>query len=235
MINEEYDIIVIGAGVVGSSIAYHLTESKKNKVLLIDQGYPMSGTSGATHACVNVHSKTPSSYGEFSFLSSELYTYLEREIGDFEYKRTGSIHPFFSEEERDIALALQEEQAKVGIKVDVLTKDEVLAKVPESSSEVVGATFSNLDGHLNPFRLIELYLHAAKKKGLSTAYYHQVNDIQKTASGFEVKTDKAHFKTGKVVLAAGPWIKELGKLMQIDLPVKQVRGQLLGSLSNDVG
>src|SRR5690625_1057874 len=105
-LNKAYDVIVIGAGVIGASIVYHLSELKKYNVLLIEQDYPMAGTSGATHACVNVHSKIPASYGEFSLYSSELYRFLDRKIGDFEYKRTGSVQPVFTEKEKHDALLL---------------------------------------------------------------------------------------------------------------------------------
>lgn len=226
-LNKAYDVIVIGAGVIGASIVYHLSELKKYNVLLIEQDYPMAGTSGATHACVNVHSKIPASYGEFSYYSAELYSFLERKIGDFEYRRTGSVHPFFSEDDRDKALRLQEEQEKVGIRVDVLTRDEVLEKIPDATEELLGATFSPLDGHLNPFRLIELYLQAAKRTGLSTAYYHQVVDFKQANGGYHVFTNKGSFYSKYLVLAAGPWMKQLGKLLHIDIPIRQMRGQLL--------
>src|SRR5690625_3877675 len=91
------DVIVVGSGVVGSSIAYHLSESKKHEIYLIDKGFPLSGTSGSTQAWVWVHSKIPSWYGEMSMYSAELYPFLEKKIGDVEYKRTGGLTPFFRE------------------------------------------------------------------------------------------------------------------------------------------
>src|SRR5699024_6943940 len=82
----KYDVIVIGSGVVGSSVAYHLSESKDQEIMLIDKDYPLSGTSGSTQAWVWVHSKIPSWYGELSMLSAEMYPFLKKKIGDVEYK-----------------------------------------------------------------------------------------------------------------------------------------------------
>ncbi|WP_449354186.1 NAD(P)/FAD-dependent oxidoreductase [Virgibacillus natechei] len=225
--NNVYDVIVIGSGVVGSSIAYHLSERKKHEVLVIDKGFPLSGTSGSTQAWVWVHSKTPSWYGELSMYSAELYPFLERKIGDMEYKRTGGIAPFFSESEREGALKLAESQAKVGIDIEVLTKDEVLEKEPSLSTSIAGATFSKMDGNVNPFRLVELYIKAAKKNGIQFSFYNQVNDIKKEQDRFHIRTAKGDFQAKRIVIAGGPWSKELGKILGADIPVKQVRGQIL--------
>ncbi|GIO23799.1 FAD-binding oxidoreductase [Oceanobacillus sp. J11TS1] len=222
-----FDVIVVGSGVIGSSVAYHLSESKKHEVLLIDKGFPLSGTSGSTQAWVWVHSKTPSWYGELSMLSAELYPFLEKKIGDVEYKRTGGIAPFFNEAERESALRLAEKQAEVGIEIEVLNREEVLEKEPSLSPEIAGATFSKIDGNVNPFRLVELYVKAARKNGVHCSFYNPVNDIEKSGDIFQVKTQKGSFRSKKIVLAGGPWSKELGKMLGMDMPVKQVRGQIL--------
>ncbi len=227
MINNKYDVVVIGSGVVGSSIAYHLSESKKNNILVVDKGFPMSGTSGSTQAWVWVHSKTPSWYGELSMYSAELYPFLERKIGDVEYKRTGGIAPFFNEADREGALRLAEKQAEVGIEVDVLNREEVLEKEPALSQRVAGATFCKLDGNVNPFRLVELYTKAAKKNGAVFSFYNQVVTITKKKDIFQIETDQDTFYSKKVILAGGPWSKDLGKMLGVDIPIKQVRGQIL--------
>lgn len=222
-----FDCIIIGSGVVGSSIAYHLSERKKYEILLIDKSYPLSGTSGSTQAWVWVHSKTPNWYGELSMYSAELYPYLEKKIGDFEYKRTGGIAPFYNEGDRDKALKLAEEQGKVGIKIDVLTRDEVLEKEPAVSPKIAGATFSKWDGNLNPFRLVELYIRAAKKNGVQCSFYNRVTSIKKVRGIFHVETEQGVFQGNNVILAGGPWSKELGKMLGVYIPVRQVRGQIL--------
>src|SRR5699024_1996625 len=143
---KSYDVTVIGSGVVGSSIAFHLSEKKQKEILVIDKDYPLSGTSGSTQAWVWVHNKLPSWYGELSMLSAELYPFLERRIGDVEYKRTGGIAPFFHEVDKEKAFQLVEEQRKVGIEIDVLSREEVIEKEPALSPKIVWATFSKHDG-----------------------------------------------------------------------------------------
>ncbi|MDY0406534.1 FAD-dependent oxidoreductase [Virgibacillus sp. 179-BFC.A HS] len=224
---KQYDVAVIGSGVIGSSIAYHLSESRQKEILVIDQAYPLSGTSGSTQAWVWVHNKTPSWYGELSMLSAELYPFLERKIGDVEYKRTGGIAPFFDESDRQSALRLAEQQAEVGIEIEVLSREQVLEMEPALSPDIVGATYSKIDGNVNPFRLVELYIRAAKKNDVQFSFYNPVIDIRKHKGMFEVTTRKGVFITKQLVLAAGPWSRSVGKFLGLDIPVKQVRGQVL--------
>lgn len=224
---NSYDIVVIGCGVVGSSIAYHLSERKNKEILVIDKGFPLSGTSGSTQAWVWVHNKNPSWYAELSMYSAELYPYLERKIGDVEYNRTGGLAPYFKEEDREKALRLQEEQAKVGIEVEVLNYDEVHEKEPALSPNIVGATFSKIDGNVNPFRLVELYTKAAKKNGVQFSFYNPVLDVEKESGKFKVNTQQGEFQAKQLIIAGGPWTKELGQMLQVNIPVKQVRGQII--------
>lgn len=227
MMKASYDVVIVGSGVVGSSIAYHLSERKNKEVLVIDQSFPLSGTSGSTQAWVWVHNKTPSWYAELSMFSAELYPFLERKIGDVEYNRTGGIAPFFKEEDKERALRLAEEQAKVGIEIEVLNNEQVRDKEPALSPYIAGATYSRIDGNVNPFRLVELYIKAAKKNGVQFSFYNAVTDVEKVGEIYHVITNKGTFTTEKLIMAAGPWTHGLGKMLNIDIPVKQVRGQII--------
>ncbi|SIT73244.1 NAD(P)/FAD-dependent oxidoreductase [Edaphobacillus lindanitolerans] len=226
--SRQYDVVVIGSGVVGSSIAYHLSERKTKKVAVIDKGFILTGTSGSTQAWVWVHNKTPSWYGELSMYSAELYPTLKKRIGDVEYKRTGGIAPFFDEKDREHALRLAEMQEKVGIDVKVLTREELLEKEPFLSEKAAGATYSDIDGNVNPFRLVELYTKAAKKNGVDFSFYNPVTEIRRDKGYYQIRTEKEGVFTAKqIVLAGGVWTGELGRMLDITIPVKQVRGQIL--------
>jgi glycine/D-amino acid oxidase-like deaminating enzyme len=223
----EYEVIIIGSGVVGSSIAYHLSEKKDNGILVIDKSFPLSGTSGSTQAWVWVHDKTPNWYGELSMYSAELYPYLEKKIGDVEYHRTGGISPFFLKEDHEKAKRLASKQAEVGIHVKVLTREEVLAMEPALSPKIEGATFSSLDGNVNPFRLVELYVRASKKNNVQFSFYNPVTSLEKKKETFIVTTEKGVFKAKKLIIAGGVWSKQLAAMLEVDIPIKQVRGQIL--------
>ncbi|HWO78506.1 MAG TPA: FAD-dependent oxidoreductase [Bacillus sp. (in: firmicutes)] len=222
-----FETIIIGGGVIGSSIAYHLSERYKEGVLVLDKKFPMSGTSGSTQAWVWVHNKTPSWYAEFSMYSAELYPYLSKKIGDVEYKRTGGLSPFFNEKDREKAKMLADSYQKIGIKIKVLSREEVLEKEPFINPNVAGATFSSIDGNVNPFRLVDMYIRTAKKKGVHYSTYNKVTDIQKMKGKFIVTSDKETYVCKNLVLAGGTWSRELGRMVGINIPVNQLRGQIL--------
>lgn len=224
-----FETVVIGGGVVGSGIAYHLSERYKGGVLVLDKKYPMTGTSGSTQAWVWVHNKTPSWYAEFNMYSAELYPYLSKKIGDVEYKRTGGLSPFFTEEDREKALKLAESYKEIGIKIKVLSREEVLKKEPSMNPEVVGATYSSIDGNVNPFRLIDMYMRAAKKNGVNYSTYNKVTEIEKQDGKFTVVSDKETYVCKNLILAGGTWSRELGEMLGINIPVNQLRGQILVS------
>lgn len=226
-VKSKYDTVIIGGGVVGSSIAYHLSERKQGDILLLDKGFPLSGTSGSTQAWIWVHDKSPASYAEFSMYSAELYSFLSRKIGDFEYERTGGLSPFFREDQREAAEKMAVEYAKIGIDIKVLNREEVLAKEPAFTPNVLGATYSDIDGNLNPFRLVELYIKAAKKNGVDTSFYNEVVDAKKEQEGYQVVTSEGIITCKNLIIAAGPWSGEIAKLLDVHLPIKQVRGQIL--------
>ena len=224
---HEFDTVIIGGGVVGNSIAYHLSEKQQDGILVIDQNYPLSGTSGSTQAWVWIHTKCPSWYGEFSMYSAELYPYLERKIGDVEYHRTGGLAPFFTEQEKEEAKWLQDTQAEVGIDIQLLNRDEVLAIEPAFSPDVLGATFSRVDGNVNPLRLVEMYMKAAKKNGVSYEYFNRVVQLEKRNGSYIITSEKGSFTAKNLILSTGPWSQEVGKMLGIEIPVRPVRGQVL--------
>lgn len=222
-----YETIIIGGGVVGSSIAYHLSERKKEGILVLDKKFPLSGTSGSTQAWVWVHNKTPSWYAEFNMYSAELYPYLSKKIGDIGYKRTGGLSPFFDEADREKAERLAKAYKPLGLKIKVLSREEALEKEPSLNPNVVGATFSKIDGNVNPFRLVDRYMRAAKKNGVRYSTYNKVTEIQKQEGQYTVVSEKGTFVCKNLVLAGGTWSRELGKLIDVTIPVDQVRGQIL--------
>nr|WP_074956541.1 FAD-binding oxidoreductase [Alicyclobacillus macrosporangiidus] len=220
------DTVIIGAGVVGNTIAFHLAE-RGHDVMVIDKNYPLSGTSGSTQAWVWVHTKTPASYAEFSMLSAELYPHLKRRIGDVEYQRTGGISPIFNAADMERAKRLIETHTARGIRIQLLSRDEVLDKEPNLSPHIIGATYSPIDGNVNPLRLVDSYRRAALKHGARYSFYNPVLAIEEGQGGFRISTERGVISCKRLVLAAGPWSEQIGRMVGIHIPVRPVRGQIL--------
>lgn len=223
-----FKTIVIGAGVIGASVAYHLSRFKE-RVLVIDKGFLTEGTSSATQGWVWVHTKQPSSYAELSMYSAELYKGLKKDLSvEFELNRTGGLSLIFEKEKLNEIEDLIERQEEKGINIKLLTPNEVLKKEPEVNKNIVGATYSQLDGHINPFRLVRSLIEGSIKNNVEFSFYKQVVNIKKLENDlYEVISEKGSFLTEQVVLAGGPWSLEIGKLLNIDIPLKLVKGQIL--------
>jgi len=221
-----YDTIIIGAGVVGSSIAYHLSEKTSN-ILVIDRHFPGAGTSGATQAWVWVHTKQPNWYAEFSMYSAEMYPILKKKLVDIEYVRTGGIAPIFDEDKLAKARELVKGQQEKGIEIHLLSKEEALAKEPYLSDQIIAATYSPLDGNVNPMRLNQAYIQAARRRKVTFSFYNPVTQIQRRGRQFVIQTEKETYTAGQLVLAAGTWTPLLAQHLGVQVPVRPVRGQIL--------
>ena len=226
-LRREYETIIIGSGVIGCGIAYHLSEVQSGGILVIDKEFPLSGTSGSTHAWVWIHSKSPSWYAEFSMHSAKLYEHLQGKIGDFEFCRAGGMSLLFTEDEIKQAQKWAECQRKVGIEIEVLCRDEALAREPALSPDILGAMYSKADGNVNPMRLVDLYMRSSKKNGVTYEYYNPVTGIEKKQGSFIISTEKGTVSCKKLVLSAGIWTKQLGRMLGIHVPVESVRGQII--------
>jgi glycine/D-amino acid oxidase-like deaminating enzyme len=225
---KNYKTIILGAGLIGSSIAFHLSK-KETGILVVDQGYPSSGTSGSNQSWIWVHTKKPDYYAEFSMYSAELYPSLKKELSmDFEYRRTGGISPIFTKEEWEQAERMVEEQRARGINIKLLTKKQALKKEPALNPDILGATYSSLDGHVNPMRLnTSLYL-SAQKNGVSFSFYNKVLHVERENNGnFIVTTQNKVYYAEKVVIAGGKWTSEMANWFDARVPIEKVKGQII--------
>lgn len=220
-------IAVIGSGVVGSSIAYHIARSG-NQVTLFDRGFPMRATSGSTHAWVWVQSKRPDPYALLTDLSRELYPLLEREIGSFEFSPTGGLTPIFSENDIPAAHELIRQQRAVGIDVQWMSPSDVLEFEPDINPAVLGGVYSSRDANVNPLALVPALIRAGRSAGVTFAYGTRVESLSEAGAGWQLTLDNGGEWTGdQVVLAAGNWTPELLAPLGIRCPVGPVRGQIL--------
>ena len=221
------DILIIGGGVVGNTIAFHLTERGVGPTV-IDQGFPLSGTSGSTQAWIWVHSKTPGYYGEHSLISADLYQHtLAPRLPGIEYTRTGGIGLLWSAGEVSQAHALAAAQRPYGIEIEVLSREDLHRLEPNLSPDLAGATYSSHDGNVNPFQLVRRLMEEARRQGADYRLYERVRTIREAGGGFDVETDRDVYRTRQLVLAAGLWTPELAAQLDVAVPVRPVRGQIL--------
>jgi sarcosine oxidase subunit beta len=229
MIAKNYDVIVIGGGVVGSCVSYYLTKENLS-VGVIERRYIGAGTSGATIALVSAAIKKPLSYALFTARSRKLYMELEDELGiDFHYDRCGLIWLRRDEEQIKEAKKLIAEYRPAGFDVRLVDRKELEELEPELGPELtaLGAMYAADDGHLDPFALMRGLHNKAKERGAEFYYYTEVTNIDVTGKIIKVNTTKGRLEGKILVIAAGAWSPLVTQMLGVGLPMRPVHGQVL--------
>ncbi len=233
---SSYDSIVIGGGLVGSSVAYGLAR-RGLKVALLDEGDVAFRASRGNFGLVWVQSKglgVPE-YQNWSRQSSVLWDdfaqELRQETGvDTQHEHKGGIHVCITEkdfaERKKYMEQMHLEAGETRFEYEMLDQKALKSAVPEIGPEVAGASFTPYDGAANPLYLLRS-LHAAfLKRGGKYFPQSKVATIKAMPHDFTVTAGGATFNAPKLVLAAGLGNKALGPLVGLNVPVDPVRGQI---------
>jgi sarcosine oxidase subunit beta len=229
---RESEAVVIGAGAVGTSIAYHLAKRGK-QVAVVDRGGVCSGTSSATFAIVWVHAKEPLHYMELNLTSAELYPKVVAELDeDVLLEQPGGLTLCMTEEELANSTAQIERQSKSprfkGVMIDARRVHELQKGVSE---EVVGAVHSPHEGHIDSIRYVTALARAARKLGVHFKTYTEVKGIElKDGAVSGVITTEGRIRTSVVVNAGGPYAQSVSNMAGLNMPLKAIRGQVIVTL-----
>lgn len=228
MLPSQADVVVIGGGVIGSSVAYHLSK-RKMKVLLLEKNGLVSGTSGACDGLIYLQSKKPGPHLKLAMESRKRFDSLERELGrDIEFRSHGGMIVVETQEELEAMRLFAEEQTKTGLEVTLLDGNQARELEPSLSEGILGCTYSPLDGQVNPISLALAFLRKAKENGAKIFPHTGVRGIRIESDRIAgVKTDAGHIATEKVVNAAGVHAPEIGRMVGLEIPIKPRRGQIV--------
>jgi len=235
--NREFDIAVIGGGLVGSAIAWGLASSGQ-RVAVLDEGDVALRASRGNFALVWVQGKGNgmAQYGWWTLRSAESWTafadMLLVQTGiDVAYRRPGGFHLALSEAELEHRAALlrrvHEQPGMPDYGFEVLDQAGVKRFMPEIGAQVAGGTFTRMDGHCDSLKLLRA-LHTGMQQ-LGTAYMpeRRVESIHYTGGEFRVVSRRGEVRAGKVVIAAGLDSARLGPMVGLEVRVRPQRGHLL--------
>lgn len=222
MLSKSAEVVVIGAGVRGAAIAYHLARAGVD-VLVVDRGFICSGTSGATFAMVNVSGKSPGHYTSLSLASADLYPTLGEELDcDIEYRRGNLIYRVV-EHEDDLPAAeafAQRLNAIPGISMSLLSVEQVRELEPAVSPAMAGGLVCDQDGRVNPFKLTFGYAAAARRLGARFMLHTEVQGIQvQSGKVRSIVTEHCEISCDWVVNAAGIDTPTIGAWLGLKIPL----------------
>jgi glycine cleavage system T protein len=227
--DERARVVVIGGGVAGTSIAYHLTRLGWTDVLLVDRGELTSGSTFHSAGLV-AQLRNSVSHTRMMMYGAELYPTLAEETGvDPGWHQVGTLH-LASSPYRMEALARQAGWAKsFGLPVEIVSTDEALERFPLiDASRVLGAQFVPTDGHIDPTGLTLSFAAGAKAAGARVRTGVRLEEITvRDGRVTGVVTDHGAIEAEVVVNAGGIWAHELGRLAGAEIPVVPMEHQYL--------
>jgi len=222
------EIVVIGGGVIGTSIAYYLSKRGKS-VALLEREDLASGSSGACDIDIILQSKNPGIHLKLAMASARLFEDLSEELDfDIEYEKTGGMILIETKEQKSVMEDFVKKQKAIGLDVDILDIKEASKLQRGLAPHLAGSTFSPQDAHVNPIRLCLGFARAARKLGAEINLETAVIGI-KTRGGRvkSVITNRGEIETDLVINAAGAFAPMIGEMVGISLPIMPRRGQIV--------
>ncbi|CAE6937573.1 Hydrogen cyanide synthase subunit HcnC [Paraburkholderia domus] len=230
------DVLVIGGGLVGTAIAYGLAREGL-KVGVLDEGDEAFRASRGNFGLVWVQGKgyRMSPYATWTRGSATRWPMLREFLRsdtdiDVQLEQPGGFHFCFDEpewQERAARLQAIRDDLNGDYPFEMIDHTELKRRLPAIGPQVTGASYSPMDGHVNPLKLLRALHTACGKRGVNMIAGVRAQRVERDGSGFVVEAGGQRFHAGRVVLAAGLGNRALAPQVGIRAPVAPNRGQVL--------
>jgi sarcosine oxidase subunit beta len=226
---DQAEVVVIGGGVIGTSIAFHLAEAGVRDVVVVERNDLGSGSTCKAAGGVRAQFSDELNI-RLGARSIELFQRFPQRPGqEIDLHQVGYLFLLSSDDdvtafERNVDL-----QNSLGVRSRMLTVEEARRMSPLIETDgLLAATFSPDDGHCTPESVVLGYATAARRFGARLHTRTTVRSIVGTGSdSFRVETDRGTVSTRNLVCAAGAWSREIGAMVGVDLPVSPLRRQIM--------
>lgn len=230
----EYDAVVIGAGAIGTSVAYHLC-LKGLKTAILDRGDIAHGSSSHCDAVGLICDKLPGIDTKMGQASIDYYEELaERFDFDFEFERKGCLYVCETEPEFKAASEYMEKQRADGYPLRMVDSDELCEMEPHIAKDLRGALYTPPSGCIavSPYKVCFAFVEEGKKLGLEAYTYCDISKINLHPASNAVESLETNYgtiKTKRIVNCAGAWAPEVGALTGLKIPIEPRKGTNLVS------
>ena len=222
------DIVIIGGGIVGLSIAYYLALKKAGRIVLFEKGQLGEGSTSRCVGGIRTQFSTEINI-RFSLESLKTFDQFEEEFGvNPDLKKIGYLFLATTKDEIKIFHQNVKLQKRFNIPVEFLNPDEIRARWPYfRMDDILGGTFCFRDGYAGPNEILSGFASGAKSAGVKIYEGMEIMGIS-LAKGkiHSVKTKDEEIFTRVVINAAGPYAASIGELVGIKIPVKPLRRQI---------
>jgi len=220
-LKDRAHVVIIGGGIGGCSLAYHLSKLGWTDVVILEKGELSSGSTW--HAAGLCTQFNASRYGtQLQRYSIDLYKSLEAETGQaVDFHEVGSIRLASNRHRLDEYHRARSRAATVGLEVDVLSPDEISQRWPFlETGDLLGGLWIPDDGYVDPSSVTAALAASARGAGIEINRHTRVLSLQEKADGgWVVLTDKGDIECEILVNAAGMWAPRVGQMAGIELPI----------------
>lgn len=226
----EYDVAIIGGGVLGAAAAWQLAR-RRVRVALLEQGDIASGAS-ATNPGFLVFSYRENAFAMRLALEQDAnWPAFQRELGaDLELNRSGGLMPFDAPDQEQVLTQLVHRSRELGLaEFEIITAARARELEPALEEQrITGAAWCAKEGHLNPFRLNLAMVDGAKRLG-AHLYPHTAVTGMEVSNGIvtALETPRGRVKASLFVVAAGAWCRKVTNLAGADVPIRYEKGEAM--------
>jgi len=236
---ETAEVVIIGSGIVGSSVAYHLAEQGCTNVLVIErEAHQGKGSTGKSMGGVRAQFSTPVNI-QMSRYSIDFFSRFDEVVGHpADYRAHGYLFCATNERHLQYLKTNRERQLALGVKnVELVSREDIAKFVPQLRvDDILGGTFCQTDGFVDPHSVMMGFMLKAREQGVRLWLDTPVTGIEvegdagtagATSRISGVLTTRGRVSTRIVVNAAGPWAAEVAGFAGAELPVEPLRRQLV--------
>ena len=221
--------VVIGGGVVGASVLYHLTKHGWTDVTLIERSELTSGSTW--HAAGGMHTiNGDPNVAKLQAYTIKLYKEIEAISGQScSIHMTGGIMLAGTPERHDFLKMMRSRGRYLGLDMEMISVDEAERLFPMMDKRhFVGALYNNLEGHVDPSGVTNAFAKAARIAGAEVVRFNRVFETNQRGDGsWDVVTEKGTIHAEHVINAGGLWAREVGRMAGLELPVLAMEHQYL--------
>ena len=225
------DVAIIGGGIVGSSVAYHLAEAGCTNVLIVERE-ERQGMGSTAKSMGGVRAQFATSINiRMSLYSIDLFARFEELTGHTAgYRPHGYLFVATSERHLEYLKTNLRKQQNCGLSnAEMVTREDILKTIPQLiGDDVAGGSFCPTDGFVDPYSVMTGFARRARDLGVRTWLETSVTGIDvKEGRVAGLETSRGYVSTGAVVNAAGPWAAGVARLARVEIPVQPLRRQIV--------
>ncbi|MFL5260529.1 MAG: FAD-dependent oxidoreductase [Hyphomicrobiales bacterium] len=218
---ERADVVIVGGGIVGASIAYHLTKIGITNTVLLERKQLTCGTTWHAAGLVG-QLRATKNLTELAKYTTGLFEGLESETGQATgFKQNGSVSIALNEGRLEELKRGASMAKSFGLDVQVITAGEIKERLPHYDlNGAVGGVFLPKDGQINPIDVTQALAAGARKRGAEVIENTKVTRILlEGGRAVGVETAAGTIRADKIVIAAGMWSRDLGRTIGVNIPL----------------